>query len=202
MAILFSHFLAKAREKDLEYQLTNSAVAWFRRQVSTLVSSNVSALRGIKKANPGQVRFQSRVIPGDFYMFAYNPKGKDELPYYDRLPITLVIGIYKDGFLGLNMHYLPREVRAKFMDALSSLLNNYEFNEKTRILATYKILKAGRKKFKPYGFCIKRYLGAHVQSQFLYIEPLEWDRMLMLPTEKFEKENKDTVWQDARKFLS
>jgi hypothetical protein len=48
--------------------------------------------------------------------------------------------------------------------------------------------------FKP---CFKRYLWDHVQGQFLNVQTQNWDTALMLPTERFSKASKETVWKDS-----
>jgi hypothetical protein len=50
------------------------------------------------------------------------PSSRRQLPYWDRLPLIFPIEIYPDGFLGINLHYLPPMYRAKLMDALYGIL--------------------------------------------------------------------------------
>ena len=45
-------------------------------------------------------------------------KHKETLPFYDSFPLVIIIGKAKGGFLGMNLHYLPPTLRAKFLDAL------------------------------------------------------------------------------------
>ena len=44
---------------------------------------------------------------GVLNMFVYAPKFARKLPYYDTFPLVLPIESYSDGFLGINLHYLP-----------------------------------------------------------------------------------------------
>jgi hypothetical protein len=44
-------------------------------------------------------------------------------------------------------------------------------------------------------------LNDHVQSNFLNIEPKNWDAALMLPTEKFRKASADKVWRESREMI-
>ena len=50
---------------------------------------------------------------GKLNMFIYDPKWKKKLPYYDTFPLVLPLETYPDGFLGINMHYLPIPLRIK-----------------------------------------------------------------------------------------
>jgi len=151
----------------------------------------------------------SETSVGKMYMFVYDPKTKDKLPYYDMYPLIFPIEYYNDGFLGLNLHYLPPGARAKLMDALYDTINNNKQNKTTKLRISYDILSSVKRYayFKP---CIKRYLFGHVRSNFLYIAPDEWNIALMLPTQKFVKSapggstisvSIDQVYKDSiRKF--
>lgn len=137
---------------------------------------------------------------GKMYMFSYNPKLKDILPYYDMFPLVFPIDLRKDGFLGINLHYLPPVLRAKLMNAIYQTINNTAYNNTTKLQISYSILKNASKYryFKP---CIKQYLSTHVQSSYLNIEPNNWDAALMLPTEQFKKATKEQVWKDSRDMI-
>lgn len=137
---------------------------------------------------------------GKMYMFSYLPKHKETLPYYDMFPLVFPIDLKKDGFLGINLHYLPPVLRAKLMNAIYQTINNDTYNDTTKLKISYSILSnASRYRyFKP---CIKHYLGAYVQSSYLNIEPTNWDSALMLPTEQFKKATKEQVWKDSRGMI-
>ena len=136
---------------------------------------------------------------GNMYLFAYDPKHKDTLPYYDRFPLIFPINKAKGGFLGINMHYLPPILRAKLMDELYKVLNNRNMDETTKLVASYKVLNSATK-FKEFAPCIKHYLNAHVRTKPAYINPAEWDIALFLPTQKFVGANATQVYADSRKI--
>ncbi len=134
---------------------------------------------------------------GKMFMFFYDPKHKDTLPYYDVFPLIFLLDFKDNGFMGINLHYLPPVLRAKLMDALYSTANNNKYNASTKLNVSYQILNAASRYhyFKP---CLKRYLADHVQGNYLNIEPRNWDSALMLPTERFKKASADKVWRDSR----
>ena len=78
-----------------------------------------------KLRNPMRI-FEKSGSPtiGEMYMFSYDPKYKDVLPYYDMYPLVIPIEMYADGFLGLNLHYLPPLARARLLDSLKKVANN------------------------------------------------------------------------------
>jgi hypothetical protein len=115
-------------------------------------------------------------------------------------PLVFPIDLRKDGFLGINLHYLPPVLRAKLMNAIYQTINNDAYNDTTKLKISYSILSNASKYryFKP---CIKQYLATHVQSSYLNIEPTNWDSALMLPTEQFKKATKEQVWKDSRGMI-
>lgn len=172
---------------------------WFRNKAAEV--QNVDAKRFINRADKSRVEtFIGPKNIGQMFTFWYYAKHANELPYWDRLPLIFPIELYEDGFLGINLHYLPPYMRAKLMDAIYSLMNNQRYDQTTRLIMTYRILKSAAKYryFKP---CVKRYLSNHVQSKFVRIEPTEWDMALMLPTERFVKARKQRVWSESEAKL-
>jgi len=158
-----------------------------------------------RKTTPNKIlgdkeQLRRRIQTGRLYFFKYDPKGKKTLPFYDTFPLTLPIETFSGGFLGLNFHYLPLNIRAKLMDALFTLQNNDDFDETTRMIVTYKILKSAIK-FRSFRPALKKYLNKHVKSRFLRIEANEWEVAIFLPVERFRKASKIEVWDDTRKQL-
>ena len=185
----FGWFLQRARI------LRNEA-----RAVNSLPIKQDTALRTEKAMMVQGSTFTQQMI-GRMLFYNYLPKGKDKLPYYDIYPLIFPIKLYPDGFLGINFHYLPLNLRASLMDALYTLVNDKNINEKTRLKISYEILRdAGRfAAFKP---CIKRYLYGYVKSRFLLISPLEWDSAMMLPLAEFKKQSQQKIWEDSRRIIN
>lgn len=169
---------------------------WFREKAQEVRNVRVESI--IRK-NPTFNRTQIR--PGFMYLFQYDPKMKEELPYYDRFPLVFPFHAEGDGFLGMNLHYIPHIYRAKLMDNLYGLLNNSKYDETTKIRASYELLNSAAryKYFKP---CVKKYLNSHVQSKFLLIPANEWDIALFLPLERFAKKSKTQVHRDSRVYIN
>ena len=74
-------------------------------------------------------------------MFFYDPKGRNTLPYYDTFPLVLPLEEYPDGFLGINFHYLPMNLRLKLLDRVVDFSNNTKFDKTTIIMAEYRKFK-------------------------------------------------------------
>jgi|TARA_A100001011_G_C14297379_1_gene839069 hypothetical protein len=144
-----------------------------------------------------QGKRSSRPFFGKLNMFMYNPKLKNELPYYDIFPLVLPIERYKDGFLGINFHYLPNSLRIKLLSDLMKLKSNNKFDETTIIRARY--AKLAQSRFvKP---TLKRYLYKKAKSQYRRVDADEFTIATLLPVQQFRKANETRVYADSRKMI-
>jgi hypothetical protein len=133
-------------------------------------------------------------------MFAYDPKGKATLPYYDRFPLVLPFRKTPDGFIGLNMHYLPYPLRITLLDNLLVFKNNSNIDETTRIKYSWAFID-GVSKYAAAKPCVKQYLTGHVRSQFRKINSNDWATAMLLPVERFVGASKQEIWADSRKII-
>ena len=134
---------------------------------------------------------------GRLNMFVYAPKFARKLPYYDTFPLVLPLESYSDGFLGINLHYLPISLRIRLLDRLIDYANTKDLTEKTKIIADYSRLKNIRL-IKP---TLKRYLKSHVKSDFRRIGGDEFTIATLLPVAKFKKASAQSVWAASRKMI-
>jgi hypothetical protein len=175
---------------------------WFRQQALRV---NVEPEQLMKTRGPMGARDRlsetiDKQMIGRMILFFYDPKTKDKLPYYDRFPMIFPFRVKKDRFWGINLHYLPLNLRAKLMDGLHEIFEGREKDETNKLRLTYKLLNttANLRWFRP---CIKQYLFSHVRSRFNRVDPKEWNFVLFLPLERFEKATKSKVWEDSRKKI-
>jgi len=173
---------------------TEESRAWFMKKARTIRGINREELMKEDEVSSG-----GRRIIGSMQMFFYDPKFKQTLPYYDTFPLVIVIKPAKGGFLGLNLHYLPPTLRAKFLDALmdnvtSKKSDNAKFDLTVRLLAS-------ASKLKYYEPCIKHYLNAQVKSKFAEVKAPEWEIATFLPTAQFQKATQTKVYADSRKMI-
>ena len=172
---------------------TADARNWYRNTAKKMTRVNDKQIMRDKERLTTHMNRQSI---GRMFMFYYDAKTKDELPYWDQFPLVFPIQLYNDGFLGINLHYISPLMRAKLMNALYMTINNKNYDDTTRLRINYRIL-SGAARFKYFQPCIKRYLFSHVRSRYFYVKPNEWDMALMLPTERFVGENKQNVFRDS-----
>lgn len=195
MAKLFDEILASGVRSGHLPGRTDQARSWFRNAAGRLRSVSEKSLTRQTRDR----RAQQPTI-GGMYMFYYDAKHKKTLPFWDRFPLVFPIKMTEDGFIGINLHYLPHGLRARLMDALYDLASDDKYDENTRLNVSYQILSSASK-YKLFEPCIKRYLWDHVQSSFIYVYPSEWDIALFLPLERFQKSNTRQVHQASRKQL-
>lgn len=170
---------------------------WFRDRASEV--SNVNTKDLVRDQKRTYMNIRGADI-GRMYMFFYDPKHKDTLPYYDRFPMIFVVDKIPGGFHGLNLHYLPPTYRARLMDALYSVDQNDSVRKSKKLEISYNLLK-GASRFSYFKPCFKHYLNGHVKSRMLYVPAEEWDIALMLPTQRFRKAGTATVWKESRRII-
>jgi len=192
MASLFDTLQAQAFRAGVTAR-TNASKKWFQANVKKLGTVNRTSLLKDDALEP-----TARNIAGNMYMYFYDPKYKDTLPYYDRFPLTIMVEPAKGGFYGLNLHYLKPTIRAAFLDELMKTAPQ-KITDKSRIRARYKLL-ASSKKYKEFKPCFKHYLTEHIKSKLVRVPMSEWEVAIFLPTEQFKKKGKAAVWADSNKI--
>ena len=163
------------------------SVKWFRNKIKEFgTPKSADLLRDGKRTS----------VPtfGILNMFVYSPKLKDKLPYYDTFPLVLPIERYKDGFLGINLHYLSIPMRIRLLDRLTDFANNDKFDKSTELLVDYSRLK-NIDLIKP---CLKRYLAGYVKSKFRKVEADEFMVATLLPVQRFKKQSDNYVFGKSR----
>ena len=194
MASLFDKLQAQAFRAGITPR-TKQAQNWFRKKVKDLGDVNRRSL-----LKDSALEKTSQNIAGSMYMYFYDPKHKATLPYYDRFPLVIMVEPAEGGFYGLNLHYLPPGVRARFLDALMQTAPK-NMTDTSRLKLRYDLLK-GVRKFKEFEPCFKRYLSSQIKSQMVKVPMTEWDIAIFLPTEQFAKVKAESVWRYSRKQYS
>lgn len=169
---------------------TQRSVQWYQTQVKQLGSVRPNKLMS------DTPQLVNTIQPGKMYMFFYDAKWKDKLPYFDMFPLVLPFKKVPGGFLGLNLHYLPYMARFKLLGMLSEYASDDKMNEDTRLLLSWKLLNSSSRlnMIKP---CVKKYLAEQLQSRFLQINYPDWITASQLPVERFTAD-KNQVWRDSR----
>jgi hypothetical protein len=169
---------------------TSASRQWLKSKITQLRPNAASLMRD-------RERLRDNTIIGKMYFFFYDAKMKDALPYFDRFPLVIPIEQYRNGFLGLNLHYIHPKDRILLLDKLSDTATNKKYDERTKLKISYDYLLAASSIFeaKP---CLKSYLYTNISSRFLEIKADEWDIAALLPVENFNAST-SKVYSESRK---
>lgn len=195
---------------DIFTEISNNAgsrirsMQWYKDQI------NIVKSRGLLTKNK-LTQYKSMITPrleiGSMYMFVYDAKFKDTLPYWDAFPIVLPFGWDNTSYTGFNLHYLPPEARWAL---LKELMRNDEIStarrlsKDTKLSMDYQSLK-GAAQFTLLKPTIHKYLYGHVMplngGTFLKIHPSDWLLSVMLPVQDFRSKGRgfsaSKVWSDS-----
>jgi|TARA_R110002051_G_scaffold290269_1_gene353614 hypothetical protein len=168
------------------------SVNWFREKIQEFGKPGPQQLLRDGRRTKG-VNF------GTLNMFIYSPKHKDTLPYYDTFPLVLPIGPAAGGFMGLNFHYLPIQMRIRLLDKIvdgGGSLNVAAQSGKRPILITdYSQLK----RIPMAKAIVKHYLTGYVKSDFRAITSEELIVAALLPVQRFQKGSAQAAYLDTAK---
>lgn len=195
MASIFAKIQDRAERAGI-VPYTEKSRKWFMQRLRKM--SNIGSQRVL---TDDRLTRRKKPLIGRMFMFLYDPKGKDTLPYYDRFPLILMVGPAEKGFYGLNLHYLSPRNRAVFFDELQSFLNNDKMDESTRFRLAYSTLSQVRK-LRAFAPCFKHYLYSHVMSHTVEIPPSEWEIALFMPTEDFVGAKNRSIWNTSKTLVS
>lgn len=196
MASLFGTLRQELARKGFEAR-SREARRWFTERIREMNGRiNRKSL-----LNDDELRVRSKPIWGHMFMFVYDPKHKEVLPYYDRFPLVIALQKAEGGFLGLNLHYLKPDIRAAFLDKLIDTIpgRGSNMDEITKLRIRYSLL-SGARRFRYFEPCLKHYLFSHIKSRISQVYAPDWETAIFLPTEHFAKANKVKVWKESQKI--
>jgi len=173
-------------EKPAELRARSiDSMNWFR--------NNLRQIRMRSSSLMDEFDANGKVKIGNMYMFFYDAKTKDKLPYWDYFPLCIPIKKYKTGFMGLNLHYLPPRYRIRLLDAMYGDMEDGTFDIDYGMVKSISKLRWA----KP---CVKQYQYGFFKSYIKQVGSEYYDLVSMLPTTKFNK-NANTVYADSMRKI-
>jgi len=184
--------LAEEKKSAGHKTMSKDAISWLREKITEIKRPD----RVVTDIRSEVDRRTTTFRVGMMYCFFYDAKTKADLPYWDKFPMVLVLEKYNDGFLGINLHYLPVKYRIAFLTKLMKFALLTPEDDIKRMRISYEILNTSKRyaEFRP---MLKRYLFGQIRSKLLKIEPNEWDVATMLPLQQFKGARPSTVWKDS-----
>jgi len=143
---------------------------WFKQLTDKIYSNRKS------KANTfTNYRKSNAVMLGRVYAFRYDPKNKNTLSFFDETPLVIPFdfkdGVDSLGFLGINLHFIPRYQRKAVIQYFIKK-NPEQVMKQGKIDISYVQDLKNNPKFKYVYYCIRHYLLDHVRGGF-YVIPQE-----------------------------
>ena len=198
----FESIVDKAEAKGVYEKNAQASLAWFRRNVKGMFGATPN--RMVRSEELEVTPYTSLLqLKGRMYMYGYDPKHKETLPYYDTFPLIIMVGAAKGGFYGINLHYLDLRRRAQLFDGLMSRrLKESPDGEMDRFMISYKNLSNAGGKVRFFTPCWKHYLTKNIGTKIINVPSKYWEPALFLPTERFQKKSKQQVWRESKKIIS
>ena len=163
-------------------QLALKGAGWFRGKVSELRKIRVPQRKFIVSESEDVTK---NLTIGRVYLFQYKPKYMDTLPVWDEFPLVLPFQSTPNGFIGINLHYLPYRHRAWLLDRLTRM--NPTATEKKKLRVSWQLL-SGMSKVDVGKYATHQYLLNHIASPIRVIRVEDYAKMIMLPVQRFHGE--------------
>jgi len=165
---LFTEIKESAEGREL-------STRWFRSKIASLGGSKITATQHIEEGNT-----TARPNYGMMNLFSYRPETAERLPYYDLFPLVIPVQKSRDGFTGLNFHYLPIPLRLKLLDLITEVFMD---TKKEALAITWSRVST----FKSVRPIVRRYKAKNVDSLFLKIPAEDMLIASLLPVQRFYK---------------
>ena len=199
----------KLREEAAGRELS---IRWYRNKIKEL-APRVTATQLISEGK-GEQKVTARPTYGMMNLYWYKPLNAARLKYYDLFPLVIPFKKHRNGFTGLNFHYLSVPMRINLLERLeafedSGTLYSLDENDIGQLLSFQWNEIKGKRGIKP---IVRRYLAKYVYSNFLKIELEDMVAGALLPVERFyqgdlwddrmERVLPRRVWDESRRVVN
>ena len=187
------------------------SVRWYRSKIKNL-APRVTGAQLLSEAERKKIK--ARPTYGMMNLFWYKPLNAKRLKYYDLYPLVIPFKRHRNGFTGLNFHYLSVPMRMNLLERLSAFedsgtLYSLDVDDIDQLLAFEWTEVKGMKGIKP---IVRRYLANYVYSNFLKIGLEDMVVASLLPVERFytgdlwndrmDRVNPRRVWDASRRTVN
>ena len=187
------------------------SVRWYRSKIKAL-APRITGPELLSEAEKKKIR--ARPTYGMMNLFWYKPLNAARLKYYDLYPLVIPFKRHRNGFTGLNFHYLSVPMRINLLERLSAFedsgtLYSLDVDDIDQLLAFEWTEVKGMKGIKP---IVRRYLANYVYSNFLKIGLEDMVVASLLPVERFytgdlwndrmDRVNPRRVWDASRRTVN
>ena len=185
------------------------------KELKELLEETVAGLGGTDQSyiqllkylnNIGELKTPTRLMVGQIIFFKYKPTDERFLnssKAYDVFPLVIVTKVRKDGFEGLNLHYISQKWRRQLFDAIETSMPMRKSANKsmTRLGISYERLD-GPRKFKFFRPCYRRYVVEGLRKRPIQIPMEFWDVLIDVDLALFVKGRKMAIRRSSYNSLS
>ena len=187
------------------------SVRWYRNKIKAL-APRITGPQLLSEAEKKKIT--ARPNYGMMNLFWYKPLNAKRLKYYDLYPLVIPFKRHRNGFTGLNFHYLSVPMRMNLLERLSAFedsgtLYSLDVDDIDQLLAFEWTEVKGMKGIKP---IVRRYLANYVYSNFLKVGLEDMVVASLLPVERFytgdlwndrmDRVNPRRVWDASRRTVN
>lgn len=184
-------------KRDPKYTQLRS-IDWFKAKINELGGNSPSVKTDLIKTTKDLQ--SNRIIPGAMHMFGYDPKTKEDLPFYDKFPCSFIFSITETGFYGINFHYLSYAMRGRLYDKMWLIASRYHNNQQQVLRLNWKLFSAASK-FPEVRPAIKQYLYSHITTRIIKVPVEDWKTSILLPVETFAKKSQSYVARNSGQII-
>lgn len=164
-----------------------------------------------KSSFPEPNKSPFKFVIGKIYSFLYfDPKYKEELDFYNAVPVGVFIGYHKSGNpMFLALQFIPPKIRIEVLDKIctfnqASIDKSMEIIRKSgfsqrKLDAQYGDLKMYLKK-SGFEFAIRSYIITRIQTQPAIITYWDWWRLSTFSGQYLMKKNVIAIYNEYKKF--
>lgn len=138
------------------------------------------------------VKSPNKMKLGYMYTYVYDPKHKKTLPFYDVLPMMVLLGKGGDRMIGLNLHYLPYTWRVKIAKNIMKLLS---WKKRIKYSDVKKAINSAKVPEGLLYLCIRVYLYGKIQSNVKEFDSQNYELAIKNVMPQFKKETEENIYK-------
>ena len=169
------------------------AIKWLRNSMKNI--NNKGKVSDYSDILMDRTKDRKLKLTGQVLIFRYKASSRTKI--YDKYPLVLVIGKTENGFMGLNIHYVPPRDRLKLILLMNSLVYDTQDNQKIRIKIFSLLTKNVFAKYT--NVILNKYNTKNIMGKVKITTPEEWTNFAFLPV--FKGINPTELYSEVREEI-
>lgn len=149
-------------------------------------------IEGREKLPAETVKNPLKAPLGAMYLMVYDAKWKNQLEFWDMLPMFILLGKSGDRWFGANLHFVPFSWRKSIAE---ELMKRFSWKKRIKygdIVAAFKAAKV------PMGYLyltLRTYLYSHIRSEVKMFNNQNYDVIVDNVMPKFKKAGEEYIYK-------